>query len=166
MLGSSVGKFQIPNLDGEQPRSILRSTASGLPTRRSTRISASDAVRRVELAALGRSLERADFLHRTLFELDLHTGLVGRLVVHGHRAGRVQAERRLCGSERCLLRVRRQPYAAGGVFLQSDHSISDTISQVLQTDDPTGDRDVPSASSTTAPRPSGCTARTCRRVEG
>ena len=86
MFGVSVDKFQIPNLDGEEPSfGLERRWGHDVSKPGSQRESArGDRVRGVELAAFGGSAQRADLAHQPLLEPDLRARTpVGDLLFTG-----------------------------------------------------------------------------------
>ena len=113
MLGSSVGRFQIPDLDGEQPS--LGWNVNGVTAYPSQALDENQ--REVtQFGALSWQHSVGPLNVQTSFiarysSLTFTPDLAGRSAVHGHRAKRIQAERGLCGAKRCVVRARRQSYA-------------------------------------------------------
>jgi len=136
MLGTSVGKFQIPNLYGEQP--ALGLEVDGVSTFPSQDLNESQ--REVTQFgafswqhSMGALNVQSSFIARyssLTFEPDfpgdlLFTG-ISQQAYKQNMAYAVQSDAGYTLDDQHTLR--------GGVFLQSDHSISDTASQVLEAD--------------------------------
>ena len=138
MLGSSVGKFQIPNLDGEQPSLDL--TVNGV---RDYPSQALDENQRevTQFGALSWQHSVGPLNVQTSFiarysSLTFTPDWLGDLLFTGIAQDAFKQNVAYAGQSDASYEFDDSHTLRGGVFLQSDHSISDTISQVLQTDDP------------------------------
>ena len=139
MLGSSVGKFQIPNLYGEEP-SLGLDRRRRHPTFPSQDLNENQrevtAVRRRELAAFPGSARRADLVHRALFEPDLRAGSAGRSAVHA--ASRRTPSSRTSPMRRKATRLtaqRRRTRSAAACFCRRIIRSATRHSQVLRSTD-------------------------------
>jgi outer membrane receptor for ferrienterochelin and colicins len=137
MLGSSVGKFQIPDLYGEQPS--LGYTVNGVSSFPSQSLEESQR----EITQFG-----ALSWQHSQGALDLQTSLIARyssltfvpdfpgdLLFTGIAQDAYKQNMAYAGQADAAYRLGQSNTIRAGLFLQSDHSISNTASQVLLTDD-------------------------------
>jgi len=137
MLGSSVGKFQIPDLDGEEPSLGLNvngitdypSQALDENQREVTQFGAlswqhSDGPLNVQTSLIAR-----------YSSLTFTPDWLGDLLFTGIAQDAFKQNVAYAGQSDASYEFDDSHTLRGGVFLQSDHSISNTASQVLSTDD-------------------------------
>ena len=137
MLGSSVGKFQIPDLNGEQP-------SLGLDVNGQTAYpsQALDENQRevTQFGALswqhssGALNVQSSFIAR-YSSLTFTPDWLGDLLYTGVAQQAFKQNVAYAGQSDAAYHLSDTHTIRGGLFLQSDHSISDTASQVLLTDD-------------------------------
>jgi outer membrane receptor protein involved in Fe transport len=136
MLGSSVGKFQIPDLDGEQPS--LGLNVNGVTAYPSQALDENQR----EVTQFG-----ALSWQHSAGPLNVQTSLIARyssltfepdplgdLLFTGIAQEAYKQNVAYAAQSDASYEIDDRHTLRGGVFLQSDHSISDTESQVLQTD--------------------------------
>ena len=165
MLGSSVGKFQIPDLNGVQPAlGLTRQRPDGVIRARSEREPArAHAVRCAELAAFGRALRLQTSFTARYSSLTFAPDPLGDLLFTGIAQNAFKQNMAYALQSDAAYKLNDAHTLRAGVFLQTDHSISQTTSQVLLTDGAGAPlSDVPVPSSTTAPGPNGSRACICR----
>ena len=137
MLGSSVGKFQIPDLDGEQPS--LGLNVNGVTAYPSQALDENQR----EVTQFG-----ALSWQHAAGPLNVQTSLIARyssltftpdrlgdLLFTGIAQDAYKQNVAYAGQSDASYELDASHTLRGGVFLQSDHSISNTSSQVLETDD-------------------------------
>ena len=101
--------------------------------RQSTR---GDRVRGVELAAFGGSAQRSDLAHRPLLEPHFRPGApVGDLLFTGIAQNAFKQDVAYAAQSDASYELNPTHTIRGGLFIQSDHAVSDTTSQVLLTDE-------------------------------
>jgi outer membrane receptor for ferrienterochelin and colicins len=137
MVGSSVGKFQIPNLDGEQP--TLGLNVEGITAFPSQDLN--DNQREVtEFGALSwqhsaGALDLQSSLIARFSSLTFVAGApVGDILCTGIAQDAYKQNMAYAAQSDGAYRVNDQHTIRAGLFVQSDHSISETTSQVLTTD--------------------------------
>ncbi len=136
MLGSSVGKFQIPNLYGEQPSTGY--TVNGVSTYPSQALNENQR----EVTQFG-----ALSWQHSQGALDVQTSVIARyssltftpdfpgdLLYTGVAQDAYKQNMAYGAQSDGAYKLNDTHTVRGGLFLQSDHSISDTASQVLLTD--------------------------------
>ena len=89
----------------------------------------------VELAALRGRIRCPDFAHRPLFEPDLQPDPLGDLLFTGIAQDAFKQNVAYALQSDAAYKLNERHTLRAGVFLQTDHSISETTSQVLGTDD-------------------------------
>jgi outer membrane receptor protein involved in Fe transport len=137
MLGSSVGKFQIPDLDGEQPS--LGFTVNGVPAYPSQALDENQR----EVTQFG-----ALSWQHSAGPLNVQTSVIARyssltftpdwlgdLLFTGIAQDAFKQNVAYAGQSDVSYELDDSHTVRGGVFLQSDHSISNTVSEVLPTND-------------------------------
>jgi len=137
MLGSSVGRFQIPNLDGEHPSLDL--TVNGVRDYYSQALNENQR----EVTQFG-----ALSWQHSVGPLNVQTSVIARyssltftpdwlgdLLFTGIAQQAFKQNVAYAGQSDASYELDDSHTLRGGVFLQSDHSISNTVSQVLLTDD-------------------------------
>jgi outer membrane receptor for ferrienterochelin and colicins len=136
MLGSSVGKFQIPDLNGEQPS--LGYTVDGISNYPSQSLQESQ--REItQFGALSWQHSQGAFDLQTSViarysSLTFQPDFPGDLLFTGIAQNAYKQNMAYAAQSDAAYRLDDAHTVRGGVFLQSDHSISDTASQVLLTD--------------------------------
>ena len=136
MLGSSVGKFQIPDLNGEQPS--LGYTVDGISSFPSQSLQESQ--REVtQFGALSWQHSRGAFdiqssVIARYSSLTFQPDFPGDLLFTGIAQDAYKQNMAYAAQTDAAYRLGDAHTIRGGLFLQSDHSISDTASQVLLTD--------------------------------
>jgi outer membrane receptor for ferrienterochelin and colicins len=136
MLGSSVGKFQIPNQSGLQPS--LGLTVSGVSAYPSEALNENQ--REVtQFAALSWQHSAGPFDVQTSFmarysSLTFTPDPVGDLLYTGVAQDAYKQNIAYALQSDAAYRLNDNHTVRAGVFIQTDHSISDTTSQVLLTD--------------------------------
>jgi outer membrane receptor protein involved in Fe transport len=136
MLGSSVGKFQIPDLNGEQPS--LGYTVDGISNFPSQSLEESQ--REItQFGALSWQHSQGAFdvqssLIARYSSLTFEPDFPGDLLFTGIAQDAYKQNMAYAGQSDAAYRLDDSHTIRGGLFLQSDHSISDTASQVLLTD--------------------------------
>jgi outer membrane receptor for ferrienterochelin and colicins len=136
MLGSSVGKFQIPDLNGEQPS--LGYTVDGISSFPSQSLQESQ--REItQFGALSWQHSRGAFdLQSSVIarysSLTFQPDFPGDLLFTGIAQDAYKQNMAYAAQSDAAYRLDAAHTIRGGVFVQSDHSISDTASQVLLTD--------------------------------
>jgi outer membrane receptor protein involved in Fe transport len=142
MLGASVGKFQIPNLYGEEPS--LGLTVDGVSAFPSQNLNENQ--REVtEFAALSWQHSQGAFdvqssLIARYSSLTFVPDPLGDLLYNGVSQDAYKQNIAYAAQSDGAYRLNDQHTIRGGLFLQSDHSISDTTSQVLQIDPATAEQ--------------------------
>ncbi len=147
MLGASVGKFQIPNLYGEEPS--LGLTVDGVSTFPSQNLNENQ--REVtEFAALSWQHSQGAFdvqssVIARYSSLTFVPDPLGDLLYDGVSQDAFKQNVAYAAQSDGAYRLNDNHTIRAGLFLQSDHSTSDTASQVLQIDPTTGEQigDVP-----------------------
>jgi outer membrane receptor protein involved in Fe transport len=138
MLGSSVGKFQIPDLDGEQPS--LGLNVNGITDYPSQALDENQ--REVtQFGALSWQHSDGPLNVQTSFiarysSLTFTPDWLGDLLFTGIAQDAFKQNVAYAGQSDASYEIDDSHTLRGGVFLQSDHSISNTASEVLLTDDP------------------------------
>src|SRR6202140_5190631 len=136
MLGSSVGKFQIPNQSGLQPS--LNLTVNGVSAYPSEALNENQ--REVtQFAALSWQHSAGALDVQTSFtarysSLTFKPDPVGDLLYTGVAQDAFKQNMAYALQSDAAYRLNDSHTIRAGIFLQSDHSISDTTSQVLLTD--------------------------------
>jgi outer membrane receptor for ferrienterochelin and colicins len=157
MLGASVGKFQIPNLYGEEPPSLALNAqgepvplnVNGVSTYPSQNLNENQ--REVtEFGALSWQHSQGAFdLQSSVIarysSLTFAPDPLGDLLYNGVAQDAFKQNVAYAAQSDGAYRPNDHHTIRAGVFLQSDHSISDTTSQVLEIDPATGEQigDVP-----------------------
>jgi outer membrane receptor for ferrienterochelin and colicins len=137
MLGSSVGKFQIPNLVGEQPS--LGLTVNGVSNYASQDLDENQ--REVtQFGALSWQHSQGALNVQTSFiarysSLTFEPDFPGDLLFTGIAQDAYKQNVAYAAQSDGAYQLNDSHTVRAGLFLQSDHSISDTTSQVLLTDD-------------------------------
>jgi outer membrane receptor protein involved in Fe transport len=137
MLGSSVGKFQIPDLDGEQPS--LGLNVSGVTNYPSQALDENQ--REVtQFGALSWQHSAGALNVQTSFiarysSLTFTPDWLGDLLFTGIAQDAFKQNMAYAGQSDASYEIDDSHTIRGGLFLQSDHSISNTTSEVLPTDD-------------------------------
>jgi outer membrane receptor protein involved in Fe transport len=137
MLGSSVGKFQIPDLDGEQPS--LGWNVNGVTAYPSQALDENQ--REVtQFGALSWQHSAGSLNVQTSFiarysSLTFTPDWLGDLLFTGIAQDAFKQNVAYAGQSDASFELDDSHTLRGGVFLQSDHSISNTVSEVLPTDD-------------------------------
>jgi outer membrane receptor for ferrienterochelin and colicins len=137
MLGSSVGKFQIPNLYGEEPS--LGLVVDGVSTYPSQNLNENQR----EVTQFG-----AVSWQHSAGDLDVQTSLIARyssltfipdfpgdLLFTGVAQDAFKQNMAYAAQSDAAYRLNSGHTIRAGLYLQTDHSISDTTSQVLMTND-------------------------------
>jgi outer membrane receptor protein involved in Fe transport len=136
MLGSSVGRFQIPNQGGMQPSAGL--TVNGVSTYPSQNLDENQ--REVtQFAALSWQHSAGALDVQTSFiarysSLTFKPDPLGDLLFTGIAQDAFKQNMAYALQSDAAYRLNDSHTVRGGVFVQSDHSVSDTTSQVLLTD--------------------------------
>jgi outer membrane receptor for ferrienterochelin and colicins len=136
MLGSSTGKFQIPNLYGEEPS--LGLDVNGITTFPSQGLNENQ--REVtQFGALSWQHSAGDFnvqssLIARYSSLTFEPDFPGDLLFTGIAQDAYKQNVAYAGQSDADYHLSDTHTLRGGLFLQSDHSISDTASQVLEID--------------------------------
>jgi outer membrane receptor for ferrienterochelin and colicins len=136
MLGSSVGRFQIPNQYGMQPS--LGLTVNGISTYPSQNLDENQ--REVtQFAALSWQHSAGALDVQTSFiarysSLTFKPDPLGDLLFTGIAQDAFKQNMAYALQSDAAYRINDSHTVRGGVFVQSDHSVSDTSSQVLLTD--------------------------------
>lgn len=136
MLGTSTGKFQIPNLNGEQPS--LGYTVDGISSFPSQSLQESQ--REItQFAALSWQHSQGPFdvqssVIARYSSLTFEPDFPGDLLFTGIAQDAYKQNMAYAAQSDAAYRLGDSHTIRGGLFLQSDHSISDTSSQVLLTD--------------------------------
>ena len=137
MLGSSVGKFQIPDLDGEQPS--LGLNVNGVTSYPSQALDENQ--REVtQFAALSWQHSDGPLNVQTSFiarysSLTFTPDWLGDLLFTGIAQDAFKQNVAYAAQSDGSYEIDDSHTLRGGIFLQSDHSISNTTSEVLQTND-------------------------------
>ena len=137
MLGSSVGKFQIPDLDGEQPS--LGLNVNGVTNYPSQALDENQ--REVtQFGALSWQHSAGALNVQTSFiarysSLTFTPDWLGDLLFTGIAQDAFKQNMAYAGQSDASYEIDDSHTIRGGLFLQSDHSISNTTSEVLPTDD-------------------------------
>jgi outer membrane receptor protein involved in Fe transport len=137
MLGSSVGKFQIPDLDGEQPQ--LGLTVNGVSSYPSQALDENQ--REVtQFGALSWQHAAGPLNVQTSFiarysSLTFTPDWLGDLLFTGIAQDAFKQNVAYAGQSDASYEIDDSHTIRGGLFLQSDHSISNTTSEVLPTND-------------------------------
>src|SRR6202453_685281 len=137
MLGSSVGKFQIPDLDGEQPS--LGLNVNGVTNYPSQALDENQ--REVtQFGALSWQHSAGALNVQTSFiarysSLTFTPDWLGDLLFTGIAQDAFKQKMAYAGQSDASYEIDDSHTIRGGLFLQSDHSISNTTSEVLPTDD-------------------------------
>src|ERR1022692_3425819 len=152
MLGASVGKFQIPNLYGEEPPSLALNAqgepvplnVNGVSTYPSQNLNENQ--REVtEFGALSWQHSQGAFdLQSSVIarysSLTFAPDPLGDLLYNGVAQDAFKQNVAYAAQSDGAYRPHDHHTIRAGVFLQSDHSISDTTSQVLEIDPATGEQ--------------------------
>jgi hypothetical protein len=137
MLGSSVGKFQIPDLNGEQPS--LGYTVDGVSTYPSQALNENQ--REItQFGALSWQHSQGGFNIQSSViarysSLTFTPDFPGDLLFTGIAQDAYKQNVAYAGQTDGSYKVSDEHTVRAGLFMQSDHSISDTRSQVLLTND-------------------------------
>jgi outer membrane receptor protein involved in Fe transport len=137
MLGSSVGRFQIPDLDGEQPS--LGWNVNGVTAYPSQALDENQ--REVtQFGALSWQHSVGPLNVQTSFiarysSLTFTPDWLGDLLFTGIAQNAFKQNVAYAGQSDASYELDDSHTLRGGVFLQSDHSISNTVSEVLPTND-------------------------------
>src|ERR1700722_8957960 len=145
MLGTSVGKFQIPDLDGERP--ALGLTVNGITDYPSQALDENQ--REVtQFGALSWQHSAGPLNVQTSFiarysSLTFTPDWLGDLLFTGIAQDAFKQNVAYAGQSDASYEIDDSHTLRGGLFLQSDHSISNTTSEVLPTDGGVQTQDIP-----------------------